>query len=324
MNPSLDLDGLEKLAKAANPVARQASWDAFYNAFNPQVAQDLITRVQTAEARLAVVMEALELVLPLAKGYAAEHRVGSNERYVKVAEQALNPALVGTDQSAITGPQSAVASAKPGIPQGELRERVDQAIADGLQKYCDQKPLVENAIGYIRDAILSILPSPAEVEALRKERDEAGASVKRHSAATIDNAKIIAAFKEGRMGTSGCACVFDEDGETILRWCYPHSELKLRAEASEARASQLAEALRELTVALTHDDNPQNEFVTARLADARKALAQPEASAKATTREDVDPDDWQSTNSRPSYCKAKGYEPCNKPLGCKCGPGEKP
>lgn len=54
------------------------------------------------------------------------------------------------------------------------------------------------------------------------------------------NAEIIAAFKAGRRGSSGCACVFDEDSDTILRWCLPHSQLKdeltrLRAELAEAR-----------------------------------------------------------------------------------------
>ena len=34
-------------------------------------------------------VEALELILPLAKGYAAEHRVGSNQTYVSQAEDAL-------------------------------------------------------------------------------------------------------------------------------------------------------------------------------------------------------------------------------------------
>lgn len=39
---------------------------------------------------LLAITEALRLILPMAKGYAAEHPVGGNQRYVKQAEDALN------------------------------------------------------------------------------------------------------------------------------------------------------------------------------------------------------------------------------------------
>lgn len=39
--------------------------------------------------RLKAVIEALRLILPMAKGYASEHRVGSNAEYVLAAEEAL-------------------------------------------------------------------------------------------------------------------------------------------------------------------------------------------------------------------------------------------
>jgi len=39
--------------------------------------------------RISRLKTALELVLPLAKGYAADHRVESNDRYCQIAEQAL-------------------------------------------------------------------------------------------------------------------------------------------------------------------------------------------------------------------------------------------
>ena len=41
------------------------------------------------EAELARVMGALELVLPMARGYAAANRVGSNAAYISLAEAAL-------------------------------------------------------------------------------------------------------------------------------------------------------------------------------------------------------------------------------------------
>ena len=40
------------------------------------------------DSRISVV-EALKLVLPMAKGYASEHRIGSNAEYVLAAEEAL-------------------------------------------------------------------------------------------------------------------------------------------------------------------------------------------------------------------------------------------
>ena len=40
-------------------------------------------------ARIARLEEALRLVLPLAKGYAAEHPLGSNAAYVAEAENVL-------------------------------------------------------------------------------------------------------------------------------------------------------------------------------------------------------------------------------------------
>ncbi len=41
-------------------------------------------------------LEALILILPLAKGYVANNRVGSNERYLKIAEQAITKAQLNT------------------------------------------------------------------------------------------------------------------------------------------------------------------------------------------------------------------------------------
>ena len=47
--------------------------------------------------------EALELILPMAKGYAAEHPVGANSRYVLVAEEALSPEPPTSEEGAQTG-----------------------------------------------------------------------------------------------------------------------------------------------------------------------------------------------------------------------------
>ena len=46
-------------------------------------------RVEYIEAENIALKNALRLVLPMAKGYAAEHRVGSNAEYVLAAEEIL-------------------------------------------------------------------------------------------------------------------------------------------------------------------------------------------------------------------------------------------
>ncbi len=42
-------------------------------------------------SREKALAEALRLVIPLAKGYSAEHRVGSNQVYIEQAEATLEP-----------------------------------------------------------------------------------------------------------------------------------------------------------------------------------------------------------------------------------------
>lgn len=48
-----------------------------------------LVEAKNKSERLKAVVEALNLVLPMAKGYASEHRVGSNAEYVLAAEEAL-------------------------------------------------------------------------------------------------------------------------------------------------------------------------------------------------------------------------------------------
>ncbi len=47
-------------------------------------------RVKELEAENLVKTKALELILPMAKGYAANHPVGSNQKYIDISEQALS------------------------------------------------------------------------------------------------------------------------------------------------------------------------------------------------------------------------------------------
>lgn len=59
----------------------------------PQSLQDAEhwkTCAEAAEARCARLADMLQLILPMAKGYAAEHPVGSNAKYVAAAEAALS------------------------------------------------------------------------------------------------------------------------------------------------------------------------------------------------------------------------------------------
>lgn len=56
------------------------------------VIRKLITQRGALTARVAkleAVRRALEIVLPMAKGYAYEHRVGSNVKYIEMADEAL-------------------------------------------------------------------------------------------------------------------------------------------------------------------------------------------------------------------------------------------
>ena len=41
------------------------------------------------DERVAAIIESLRLILPMAKGYASAHRVGSNDKYIQAAEDAL-------------------------------------------------------------------------------------------------------------------------------------------------------------------------------------------------------------------------------------------
>ena len=52
-------------------------------------AADNLERAERAEAMLKEAVEALALILPIAKGYAAVNRVGSNLAYVSSAEAIL-------------------------------------------------------------------------------------------------------------------------------------------------------------------------------------------------------------------------------------------
>jgi hypothetical protein len=50
-----------------------------------------LLKIEELERRVAELEEALLLILPLAKGYAAEHNVGRNREMVIDAENALTP-----------------------------------------------------------------------------------------------------------------------------------------------------------------------------------------------------------------------------------------
>jgi hypothetical protein len=58
------------------------------NSYYAEVKENAIFIAQACSCHDKLV-EALTLILPLAKGYAAEHRVGSNDRYVAIAEAAV-------------------------------------------------------------------------------------------------------------------------------------------------------------------------------------------------------------------------------------------
>lgn len=57
-------------------------------------------RTEIAEALNADLLKALQLILPLAKGYASAHRVGSNAEYILFADTVLSKAEMKDDESA--------------------------------------------------------------------------------------------------------------------------------------------------------------------------------------------------------------------------------
>ena len=58
--------------------------DCSENPYTPDEFWDLLLDVDNLE-------EALRLILPMAKGYAAMHDVGSNKKYIEKAERLLTP-----------------------------------------------------------------------------------------------------------------------------------------------------------------------------------------------------------------------------------------
>ena len=204
-------------------------------------------------------------------------------------------------------------SAKPGIPQaGELRERVVAALLS-----CDGPPIMQASMqGYeerlVRwhkscrdaaekraDAIIAIVPSPDEVEALRKELAEMTALKDIFVAdwSKAENAEIAALQK---------------------------------LEASEARASQLAEKVGKLRPRFVYKlENRNGSFwhcewchmtseykAECALHEPECVFAQPEASAKATTPQ-VSAWNPDAETVDEAFARHKAARP-------QTGPGEKP
>ena len=59
--------------------------------------------LESANARIEELVEALELILPLAKGYAHAHKVGSNAKYVRFAEEVVANATPDTAEPMTVG-----------------------------------------------------------------------------------------------------------------------------------------------------------------------------------------------------------------------------
>jgi len=54
-----------------------------------QLYEEKMQKIASLESDLARMKDIVVLILPLAKGYVANHNVGSNAEYIKTAEQAL-------------------------------------------------------------------------------------------------------------------------------------------------------------------------------------------------------------------------------------------
>ena len=96
-HPTPDLTTLQAVCEAATKGEWFMHHGMVINGFEDDIMNDwtdadlnfVATFHPSLVARLLAVCEALELVLPMAKGYAAEHPVGSNQRYVEVAQESL-------------------------------------------------------------------------------------------------------------------------------------------------------------------------------------------------------------------------------------------
>jgi len=75
-----DIDGVETHCWYYGEAAARMHSDGVYTEY---------TRTDIAHTQLEAMAEALRLVLPMAKGYAAAHPVGSNALYIETAEQQL-------------------------------------------------------------------------------------------------------------------------------------------------------------------------------------------------------------------------------------------
>lgn len=145
---TLDLDGLTNTAKAATPSAKQAAWDAFYDAFNPQVALALLAELREAkaslkqlmddyyrmnsmheaaesalseaQARLVVVEGALKLAFPLAEIAMEDHRL----KRLSHGHSDIGTIKVGLWDSEVDDMEAARAACypKPALPPHEKGE----------------------------------------------------------------------------------------------------------------------------------------------------------------------------------------------------------
>ena len=61
-----------------------------YNDWVDDLGWEMIEHANKFQKKVtAELLEALVLILPLAEGYVVKHQVGSNQRYIEVAEQAI-------------------------------------------------------------------------------------------------------------------------------------------------------------------------------------------------------------------------------------------
>lgn len=80
-------------------VPEYAQWKAgcyirnFGYALGASEVEDLAKQMDENASIITALREGLRLILPMAKGYAAQHRVGPNAEYIKIAETALDGLL---------------------------------------------------------------------------------------------------------------------------------------------------------------------------------------------------------------------------------------
>lgn len=126
-------------------------------------ADAIIAARQPSEGMVEGMAEALRLVLPMAKGYAAANPVGSNQRYIEIAEAALSTLQGAADEGMVLVPREVTETMRRACwRQQYLFHGATEEEADVLagRRVADPKQAQNDAEGY--RAMIAASPALAD------------------------------------------------------------------------------------------------------------------------------------------------------------------